>query len=101
MSIQFTKEQYVTEIGEFYWNDDLPFEDDDMFKVFNTLSNYLKGKILMWGFSDTEVREELYEYFLKNQFDMTPYQYYESDIATNYFKHKIKVKFDFKKASKK
>jgi hypothetical protein len=85
----FTKEQYYFYIAPIYL-DDLCINDKDqeiMFLVFNNLDQLLQGEIISWGASDTVVREKLMKYLCNKLYGMTIEQYYESEIAKNYFEN--------------
>jgi hypothetical protein len=85
----FTKEQYDNFIAPIYL-DDLCINDKDqemMFLVFNKLDQLLQGEIISWGASDTVVREKLMKYLCDKLYGMTIEQYYESEIAKNYFEN--------------
>jgi hypothetical protein len=88
----FTREQF-NELGPFYV-DEFPIDNEDqdfMFQVFNSLPQILQGKIIMWGFNDTEVREDIFEHLCKKVYNMTIKEYYKSEYAKVYFKDRLIV----------
>lgn len=98
--MKFTKEQYdeLIKDGGFYI-DDAPFDTDkeDMFRVFNALPQVDQGEVVKWGFQDTEVRDIIFTYIIRNQFDMDTDTYYESDIATDYFNNDVVLSINYEK----
>lgn len=96
--MQFTLEQYNKEIGDYPF-DDLPFNltKEACFKFFNLLPVKIQADALKWGITDTVVRETIFKYVCKNQFDMSIEEYYISEIASKYFKYDTMLTLDFSK----
>jgi hypothetical protein len=90
--MKFTREQF-DELGPFYV-DEFPIDDKDqdfMFHIFNSLSQVIQGQVVMWGFSDTEVREKIFEHLCEKVYKMSIEQYYESEYSKVYFEEGIIV----------
>jgi len=79
------------EYGPLYL-DDFPTDDSNqelMLQIINILPDYIKGLIIQWDCSDTEVRESIFKFLcMKIGFENCE-QYYKSDIAKNYFEKHI------------
>lgn len=86
--MKFSREQF-DKLGRFYL-DDFPykFSKDELFELFNSLSDYLQSQVVEWGFSDTPTREAIFVEVL-SRLGFTPEQYYESELAQKYFKQGI------------
>lgn len=100
--MEFTREQF-DEIGPWHFND-LCFDSSDqdvMFKIFNLLPSHLQGLAVSWDCDDSVFRDDVFVYLLKNQFDMTPEEYRESEIGNNFFKKGIYQEIDFDKLTPK
>ena len=95
--MKLTREQY-DEIGKFYL-DDFPIssKQDFMFELFNHLPNNIQSEAIAWGFSDTVFRDNVFEYLCDNQLDMTCKEYYESEVAKDYFDNGVLIELDFEK----
>ena len=96
--MKFTKKQF-DEIGPWYFND-LCFDSTNqttMLKIFNLLPSNLQGLAVSWGCDDSVFRDDVFEYLIKNQFEMTVKEYYESDIFNYFIKKGHYQKFSFKK----
>jgi len=94
--MKLTRAQF-DEIGKFYL-DDFPINDSDqnlMFDIFNNLPTHEKMLAIEWGFNDTVFRDNVFEFLCKNQLDMTCEDYYESEIAKDYFDSGYLIEIDF------
>lgn len=102
--MKFTEEQFkeILDGDKGIYMDDLPFETQGL-EFFNALPDHLQGEAMQWGFSDTCVREDLFEFLIENQFGMSVKEYYASGILDKYFETKIPIPIDYKylKMSKK
>lgn len=99
--MNLTKEQ-LTEIGPFNI-DDIPVlydrDQDYMVKLFNIIPEHLKGLAISWGCSDTVFGDDVFVWFLETYYDMTPKDFYDSDLGYNFLKSKeveIRLENDFK-----
>lgn len=100
--MEFTKEQFE-EIGPWYFHD-LCFDSSDqevMRKIFNLLPSHLQGLAVSWDCDDSVFRDDVYVYLLKNQFDMTPEEYRESEIGKDFFENGTYQEVDFDKLTPK
>jgi len=96
--MKFTKKQF-DEIGPWYFSD-LCFDSMNqsmMLKIFNLLPSHLQGLAVSWGCDDSVFRDDVFEFLLKNQFDMTVEEYRESNIGKDFFVNNIYQKIDFEK----
>jgi hypothetical protein len=77
--MKLTKEQ-LKMIGDSYL-DDLPFryEDVDQKKLWNNMPEEIQLEALRWGANDTVVRDNVFEFLLKNQLDLTADMWYDKD----------------------
>jgi len=98
----FTEEQFekILDGDKGIYLDDLPFDTQGL-EFFNCLPDHLQGEALQWGFGDTCVREEIFEFLIENQFGMTIKEYYASDILDKYFETKIPIDYKRLKMTKK
>lgn len=97
------REKFNKKIGQFYIND-FPIDSDNqdlMFEIFQRLPKHEKMLAKEYGCNDTVFRDNVFEFLCKNQLGMTCREYYESDIAKNYFDKNITIKIDFEKLNKK
>jgi hypothetical protein len=100
--MEFTKEQFE-EIGPWYFHD-LCFDSSDqevMRKIFNLLPSHLQGLAVSWDCDDSVFRDDVFVYLLKNQFDMTPEEYRESEIGKDFFENGTYQEVDFDKLTPK
>ena len=100
--MEFTKEQFE-EIGPWYFHD-LCFDSSDqevMRKIFNLLPSHLQGLAVSWDCNDSVFRDDVFVYLLKNQFDMTPEEYRESEIGKDFFENGTYQEVDFDKLTPK
>ena len=96
--MKFTKKQF-SEIGPWYFND-LCFDSTNqttMLKIFNLLPSNLQGLAVSWGCDDSVFRDDVFEFLIKNQFDMTVKEYYDSNIFNWFIKKGHYQKFSFDK----
>jgi len=96
--MKFTKKQF-DEIGPWHFND-LCFDSTNqttMLKIFNLLPSYLQGSAISYGCNDTVFRDDVFEYLIENQFDMSVKEYYNSDIFNFFMKKDVYQKISFKK----
>jgi len=96
--MKFTKKQF-DEIGPWHFND-LCFDSTNqttMLKIFNLLPSYLQGSAISYGCNDTVFRDDVFEYLIENQFDMSVEEYYNSDIFNLFMKKDVYQKISFKK----
>ena len=96
--MKLSREQF-DEIGRFYM-DDFPIDSsnqDFMFELFNHLPSHIQSEAISWGFNDTVFRDNVFEFLCKNQFGMSCKEYYDSEIAKNYFDNNVLVNIDFEK----
>lgn len=79
----FTAEQYKS-LGGFYL-DDFPLDIDDELglKILNSLSTHIQGDIISWGFSDSVIRESIFNQLCKRLW-ISIDKYYESEIYRNF-----------------
>ena len=85
--MKFTREQF-DKIGPFY-QDDFCIDSSDqdiMFRLFNALPEHLQGMAIQWNCGNSVFRDEVFEYLCHVLYDMTPQEYYESDIFAEYKK---------------
>ena len=97
----FTSEQFFIELGgrEYFAIDDFPLDWWDnslLHEVFNCLPEDIQGEVVSWGF-DTVVKEKIFGFLLETQLGMSFEEYYDSDIAKEYFENDKKIKIDFNK----
>lgn len=88
--MKFTKKQF-DEIGPWHFND-LCFDSTNqklMLRIFNLLPSNLQGLAVSWGCNDSVFRDDVFEYLIKNQFDMTLDEYYESDIFNKFINNGV------------
>jgi len=96
--MKFTKKQF-DEIGPWHFND-LCFDSTNqttMLKIFNLLPSHMQGQAISWGCDDTVFRDDVFEYLIENQFDMTVEEYYESEMFHYFIKKGQYQKISFKK----
>lgn len=96
--MKFTKKQF-DEIGPWHFHD-LCFDSTNqttMLKIFNLLPSYLQGSAIAYGCNDTVFRDDVFEYLIENQFDMSVEEYYNSDIFNWFMKKDVYQKISFKK----
>ena len=94
----FTREQFDA-IGPFHL-DDFPLStrnQDVMFEIFNRLPKRIQGNALIWGCSDTAVREDCFEYLCEKLLGMSIEDYYKSAIAADYFDNGVEIELDWDK----
>ena len=90
--MKFTAEQFEELGGEIYCDDyPLNFDYDLSFKIFNDMPRELQGEIVKWGFQDCN--EEIFIWLCENQLSMTSSEYYESEVADNYFENDIFIEY--------
>lgn len=58
--------------------------------IVNSLPRHMYGEILSWGFSDTVVRESIFELLLK-RLGYSAKDYYNSELSKNYFEKGIEL----------
>jgi hypothetical protein len=96
--MELTKKQF-NEIGPWHFND-LCFDSSDqefMRRIFNQLPSHLQGLAISWGCHDSVFRDDVFEYLLKKQFDMTYDEYCSSDIGKEFFENGTYQEFNFEK----
>lgn len=101
--MKFTEEQFeeILEHNKAIYMDDLPFEDQGL-EFFNNLPVSFQSDAMKWGVNDTEFRDNLFEYLIKNQFGMTVDQYYKSSLFEKYSKdhQTIPINYEYLKNKK-
>lgn len=96
--MKFTKKQF-DEIGPWYFNN-LCFDSTNqttMLKIFNLLPSHLQGLAVSWGCDDSVFRDEVFEYLIKNQFNLTTDEYYNSEIYNLFVNNGQYQKISFEK----
>ncbi len=96
--MKFTKKQF-DEIGPWHFND-LCFDSTNqttMLRIFNLLPRHLQGLAVSWGCDDSVFRDDVFKYLIKNQFNMTVDEYYNSDIFKWFIKKDNYQDISFKK----
>lgn len=93
----FTQEQFekILDGDKGIYMDDLPFDTQGL-EFFNCLPDHLQGEALQWGFGDTCVRENLFEFLIENQFGLTVKEYYKSGILEKYYETKVPFLIDYR-----
>ncbi len=96
--MKLIREQF-DEIGPWYM-DSFAIDDGDqdlMFRVFNELPDYLKGLAVQWDTSDSVFRDDVFEFMCAAQLDMTPEEYYNSEIFKEYSEKNITIGINWEK----
>lgn len=73
---------------KFFTFNDLPFDNENLdlkLNILNNLPEDIQKDIDRWGPDDSVVRDDIFLFLLDNQFNLTPSQYYESEICKNRF----------------
>jgi hypothetical protein len=94
--MKFTQEQFkiITGKDDYIHLDDLPFENLGL-DFFNGLPQHIQSDILQWGYNDTVVKENLFEFIVEIQFGMTIKQYYESSLFKKFMKDRKPIPFNY------
>lgn len=82
-------DEQINSIGDYYF-DDLPFcyEDIDQKKFWNALPSHIQTDALLNGANDTLVRENIYEYLLETQLNLS-YDLWIDKDENNVYTHEL------------
>jgi len=96
--MKFSREQFDS-LGDFHI-EDFPINQDDkdlMFEIFNHLEKHEQGMAISWGVDDTVFNDNVFKYLCQTQLGMSVEEYYQSQIAKDYFDNGKLIDIDFSK----
>lgn len=79
--MQFTLDQYREEKFGIIAVDDVPFRftEVESLRFLNMCDSAFQGKVLSWGWRDTEIREKLFGFLLENQLGTSVRRWYQQE----------------------
>ena len=69
----------------------------EKYDIFCALPVKIQHEAIRWGTNDTVVRELIADFLLTNQLGISLTDYYNSDVAKNYFDNDVIVPFNWDK----